>query len=166
ELEWSVRGDLPELVQGDPIRLRQVLINLLGNAVKFTEAGEVLLGIECLKCNEEEAEIRFEVRDTGVGIPEEHHSRIFDAFQQSDSSVTRQFGGTGLGLSISARLVRMMGGEIQVESTAGKGSRFFFTVKLKMAESAVGADEVEGKLARVKVLFWKEVKAARNWRSG
>src|SRR5208283_4444028 len=84
ELEWSVRGDLPATVQGDPIRLRQVLISRLGNAVKFTEAGEVLLGIECLQCNEEEAEIRFEVRDSGIGIPEEHHSRIFAAFQQSD----------------------------------------------------------------------------------
>src|SRR5208283_2007997 len=161
ELEWSVRGDLPELVQGDPIRLRQVLINLLGNAVKFTEAGEVLLGIECLKCNEEEAAIRFEVRDTGVGIPEEHHSRIFDAFQQSDSSVTRQFGGTGLGLSISARIVRMMGGEIQVESTAGKGSRFFFTVKLRTAKGAERADEEEGKLPRVKVLVVEESKSSQ-----
>ncbi len=161
ELEWSVRGDLPELVQGDPIRLRQVLINLLGNAVKFTEAGEVLLGIECLKCNEEEAEIRFEVRDTGVGIPEEHHSRIFDAFQQSDSSVTRQFGGTGLGLSISARIVRMMRGEIQVESTAGKGSRFFFTVKLRTAKGAERADGEEAKLPRVKVLVVEESKSSQ-----
>jgi len=161
ELEWSVRGDLPESVQGDPIRLRQVLINLLGNAVKFTEAGEVLLGIECLKCNEEEAEIRFEVRDTGVGIPEEHHSRIFDAFQQSDSSVTRQFGGTGLGLSISARIVRMMGGEIQVESTAGKGSLFFFTVKLRTAKGAEKADEEEGKLPRVKALVVEESKSSQ-----
>ena len=136
ELEWSVRGDVPETVQGDPTRLRQVLINLLGNAVKFTDAGEVSLGIECLKRSEEEAEIRFEVRDTGVGIPAEYYSKIFDAFQQCDTSVTRQHGGTGLGLSISARIVRMMGGEIQVESRAGEGSCFFFTIKLKTAESA------------------------------
>jgi len=166
ELEWSVRGDLPEWLQGDPTRLRQVLINLLGNAVKFTDAGEVSLGIECLKRSEEEAEIRFEVRDTGMGIPAEHHSKIFDAFQQSDTSVTRQFGGTGLGLSISARIVRMMGGEIQVESTAGKGSRFFFTVKLKTAKNAERADEEEGKLPRVKALLWKRRKAIRNWWSG
>jgi PAS domain S-box-containing protein len=161
ELEWSVRGDLPERVRGDPIRLRQILINLLGNAVKFTEAGEVSLGLECLKRSEEEAEIRFEVRDTGVGIPAEHHSKIFDAFQQCDTSVTRQFGGTGLGLSISARIVRMMGGEIQVESAAGKGSRFFFTVKLKMAESAERADEEEEKLPRVKVLVVEERKSSQ-----
>ncbi|HKI13027.1 MAG TPA: PAS domain S-box protein [Candidatus Acidoferrum sp.] len=158
ELEWSVRGDLPESVQGDSVRMRQVLINLLGNAVKFTDAGEVSLGIECLKRSEEEAEIRFEVRDTGVGIPAEHHSKIFDAFQQSDTSVTRQFGGTGLGLSISARIVRMMGGEIQVESTAGKGSRFFFTVKLKITENAERTDEEEGKLPRMKVLVVEERK--------
>ena len=158
ELEWSVRGDLPEWVQGDPVRLRQILINLLGNAVKFTEAGEVFLGIECLKCSGEEAEIRFEVRDTGVGIPAEHRSMIFDAFQQSDTSVTRQFGGTGLGLSISARIVRMMGGEIQLQSTAGEGSRFFFTVKLKTAKSAERAEEEEGKLPQVKALVVDERK--------
>ncbi len=158
ELQWSVRGDLPECVQGDPVRMRQVLINLLGNAVKFTDAGEVWLGIECLQRSEEEAEIRFEVRDTGVGIPAEYHSKIFDAFQQSDTSVTRQFGGTGLGLSISARIVRMMGGEIQVESTVGEGSRFFFTVKLKTAKSAERAEEEESKLPRVKALVVEERK--------
>jgi len=158
ELEWSVRGDLPECVQGDPVRLRQILINLLGNAVKFTDAGEVLLSIECLKRSGEEAEIRFEVRDTGVGIPAENHSKVFDAFQQSDTSVTRQFGGTGLGLSISARIARMMGGEIQLESTAGEGSRFFFTVKLKTAKSAERAEEEEGKLPRVKALVVEERK--------
>ncbi|MGB8494650.1 MAG: PAS domain S-box protein [Candidatus Acidiferrum sp.] len=162
ELEWSVHGELPEWLQGDPTRLRQVLINLLGNAVKFTDAGEVSLGIECLKCCEEEAEIRFEVRDTGVGIPAEHYSKIFDAFQQCDTSVTRQYGGTGLGLSISARIVRMMGGEIQVESTAGKGSRFFFTIKLKTAKSAEKANEGEGKLPRVKALVVEERKSSQD----
>ena len=161
ELEWSVRGDLPEWVQGDPVRLRQVLINLLGNAVKFTDAGEVTLGIECLKCSEEEAEIRFEVRDTGVGIPAEHQSKIFDSFQQSDTSVTRQFGGTGLGLSISARIVRMMGGEIQVESKMGEGSRFFFTVKLKTSKNAERADEEENRLPRVKALVVEERKTSQ-----
>jgi PAS domain S-box-containing protein len=162
ELEWSVHGELPEWLRGDPTRLRQVLINLLGNAVKFTDAGEVSLGIECLKRCEEEAEIRFEVRDTGVGIPADLHSKIFDAFQQCDTSVTRQYGGTGLGLSISARIVRMMGGEIQVESPAGKGSRFFFTIKLKTAKSAEKANEEEGKLPRVKALVVKERKSSQD----
>ena len=161
ELEWSVRGDVPETVQGDPTRLRQVLINLLGNAVKFTNAGEVSLGIECLKRSEEDAEIRFEVRDTGVGIPAEYYSKIFDAFQQCDTSVTRQHGGTGLGLSISARIVRMMGGEIQVESRAGEGSSFSFTIKLKTAKGAEKADEEEDKLPRVKALVVEEKKSSQ-----
>jgi len=158
ELGWRVSGDLPELVQGDPTRLRQILINLLGNAVKFTEEGEVSLGIECLNCREETAEIRFEVRDTGVGIPPESQSKIFEAFQQSDASVTRQFGGTGLGLSISAKLVRMMGGEIEVESTEGKGSRFFFTIKLKTAAEGERGNSEQGKLPRVKILVVEERK--------
>ena len=158
ELGWRVSGDLPEVVQGDPTRLRQILINLLGNAVKFTEEGEVSLGIECLNCREETAEIRFEVRDTGVGIPVESQSKIFEAFQQSDASVTRQFGGTGLGLSISARLVRLMGGEIEVESTEGKGSRFFFTIKLKTAAEGRRGKSEQGKLPRVKILVVEEKK--------
>ncbi|MFI5097886.1 MAG: PAS domain S-box protein [Candidatus Acidiferrales bacterium] len=158
ELGWRVSGDLPEVVQGDPTRLRQILINLLGNAVKFTEEGEVSLGIECLNCREETAEIRFEVRDTGVGIPVESQNKIFEAFQQSDASVTRQFGGTGLGLSISARLVRLMGGEIEVESTEGKGSRFFFTIKLKTAAEGRRGKSEQGKLPRVKILVVEEKK--------
>src|SRR5208282_3179628 len=158
ELGWRVIGDLPEFVRGDPTRLRQILINLLGNAVKFTEEGEVWLEIECLNRREDTAEIRFEVRDSGVGIPLESQGKIFEAFQQSDTSVTRQFGGTGLGLSISARLVRMMGGEIEVESAEGKGSRFFFTIKLKTAAGGVRGNEEHGKLPRVKILVVEEKK--------
>ena len=158
ELAWWARGDLPELAQGDATRLRQILINLLGNAVKFTEEGEVSLGIECLSRTEEAAELRFEVRDTGVGIPAESQSKIFEVFQQSDASVTRQFGGTGLGLSISARLVRLMGGEIQVDSSVGKGSRFYFTIKLKTAAGAESGNGEAGKLPRVKILVVEERK--------
>ncbi len=158
ELGWLVKGELPEMVQGDPTRLRQILINLLGNAVKFTEEGDVLLVVECLKCEEETAVVRFEVRDSGVGIPLESQGKIFEAFQQSDTSVTRQFGGTGLGLSISARLVRMMGGEIEVESAEGKGSRFFFTIKLKTAAGGARGNEEHGKLPRVKILVVEEKK--------
>jgi two-component system sensor histidine kinase/response regulator len=133
-LEWYVRGELPEWVQGDPTRLRQVLINLLGNAVKFTEEGEVTLGIEYLQGDTENACVKFSVTDTGIGIPPEHRSKIFEAFQQSDNSVTRQFGGTGLGLSISARLIELMGGNLQLESEAGKGSTFFFELHWKRAK--------------------------------
>ncbi len=158
ELGWVVKGELPEMMLGDPTRLRQILINLLGNAVKFTEEGEVVLAVECLKREEGTAEIRFEVRDTGVGIPAESQSKIFEAFQQSDASVTRQFGGTGLGLSISARLVRLMGGEIEVESLEGQGSHFFFTIKLNTAaEEGRGTGE-QGKLPRVKILVVEERK--------
>ncbi len=158
ELGWLVNGELPEMVQGDPTRLRQILINLLGNAVKFTEEGEVSLGVECLNRGEEKVEIRFEVRDTGMGIPAESHSVIFEAFQQSDASVTRQFGGTGLGLSISAKLVRMMGGEIELESTEGKGSRFYFTIKLKTVTDGERGNGEQSKLPRVKILVVEERK--------
>jgi PAS domain S-box-containing protein len=105
DLQWVVRGDLPEWLQGDPTRLRQVLINLLGNAVKFTERGEVGLTITALPQADRSVQVRFEVRDTGIGIAPEYHQKIFESFQQSDASVTREFGGTGLGLSISSLLV-------------------------------------------------------------
>lgn len=133
-LEWYVRGDLPQWVEGDPTRLRQVLINLLGNAVKFTETGDVTLGIECLGVAEDTAEIRFSVRDTGIGIPEENRQKIFEAFQQADTSVTRQYGGTGLGLSISAKLIAIMGGTLSVTSEVGKGSEFAFVVRWKTTQ--------------------------------
>jgi two-component system, sensor histidine kinase and response regulator len=119
-------------LEGDPTRLRQILINLLGNAVKFTQQGGVTLGIECLNpSNLEETTLRFQVRDTGMGIADENQDKIFAAFQQSDNTVTRQFGGTGLGLSISEKLVRIMGGEIILSSELGKGSCFSFTLRFK-----------------------------------
>ncbi len=133
-LEWYVRGDLPEWVLGDPTRLRQVLINLLGNATKFTEEGEVTLGIEALQTGAEYADIKFSVTDTGIGIPEGSLEKIFEAFQQSDNSVTRQYGGTGLGLSISERLIARMGGKLQVVSEVGKGSTFFFVLRCRRAK--------------------------------
>jgi PAS domain S-box-containing protein len=132
-LEWYVRGELPERVVGDATRLRQVLINLLGNAVKFTEQGEVTLGIECPPADEKDVEVKISVTDTGIGIPEENREKIFEAFQQSDTSVTRQYGGTGLGLSISARLISLMGGALQLVSEVGRGSTFFFVVRFQRA---------------------------------
>ena len=130
-LDWWIRGDLPEHVVGDSTRLRQVLINLLGNAVKFTEKGQVVLGLNCLAGSQEEATVQFLVTDTGVGIATENRDKIFEAFQQSDTSVTRKFGGTGLGLSISSQLVKSMGGAICVESEVAKGSCFYFTLNFK-----------------------------------
>ena len=130
ELTCHVPAAIPDGVVGDPIRLRQVVVNLVGNAIKFTEKGEVAVEVAIDTLGGSEVELRFAVRDTGVGVPREQQSRIFGAFTQADGSTTRKFGGTGLGLAITAKLVRLMGGIIWLESEAGKGSTFFFTVRM------------------------------------
>ena len=122
---------LPAVIVGDMIRIRQVLLNLLGNAVKFTHVGEVVLRID--RCAETNG-IRIDVRDTGIGIDVEHAAFLFQPFQQADATTTRKFGGTGLGLTISKQLVQMMGGDLQVESKIDEGSRFWFTLKNTLAE--------------------------------
>jgi PAS domain S-box-containing protein len=139
ELEWTLRGELPEWIVGDSTRLRQVLINLLGNAVKFTDEGEVKLAVECVRCKEKSASVRFTVTDTGIGISAENQKIIFEPFRQSDASVTREFGGTGLGLSISDRIVKQMGAELAVESFPGRGSSFSFTVEFPTGRPAESA---------------------------
>ncbi|WP_130470498.1 nitrate- and nitrite sensing domain-containing protein [Candidatus Magnetaquicoccus inordinatus] len=134
-LSCSLPDDWPVTVYGDGNRLKQVLINLLGNAIKFTpEEGSVELRGELIATHDEELELLFDVRDTGVGIPEEKRQRIFDRFTQADESITRRFGGTGLGLAISRDLVNMMGGRIAVEPNpaAPVGSRFYFTIRVKL----------------------------------
>jgi len=133
ELSWALRGQVPERAHGDATRLRQILINLVGNAIKFTKKGTVSVTAERLASTHAASLIRFEVSDTGIGIPPEKHKHIFEAFSQADTSTTREYGGTGLGLSISARLVKLMGGEMGLESEPGKGSRFFFTLPLQPA---------------------------------
>jgi two-component system, sensor histidine kinase and response regulator len=130
ELIAAVLPDVPDLVIGDPVRIRQVILNLVGNAIKFTGAGEVELRIETLSQSEDAVTLRCCVRDTGIGIPPDKHRQIFEAFAQADSSTTRQYGGTGLGLTISARLVELMGGTISVDSDVGRGSTFSFTMRL------------------------------------
>jgi PAS domain S-box-containing protein len=135
ELGCHIQVDLPDRVFGDPIRLRQVIINLVGNAIKFTDEGEVMLYVERQSERESTLDLHFFVSDTGIGIPEEKQQTIFEAFKQADSSTTRKYGGTGLGLSISAELVKLMGGTMWVESTVGQGSKFHFTVVLEMKES-------------------------------
>ncbi|MBI3209274.1 MAG: response regulator [Candidatus Solibacter usitatus] len=133
ELVWHVDEGVPSVLDGDNVRLRQVLLNLMGNAIKFTAAGTV--SVECVVRREtgSEVELEFTVADTGVGIPREKHALIFEAFRQADGSTSRNFGGTGLGLAISKRLVEMMGGAIRVESEDGKGSKFYFTAVIQRA---------------------------------
>jgi signal transduction histidine kinase/CheY-like chemotaxis protein len=133
-MRFEVARDLPARVVGDQDRLRQVLLNLLNNAVKFTPKGEVVLQVECARRTDDSCDLRFSVTDTGIGISREKQDRLFQRFSQIDGSIRREFGGTGLGLAISKRLVELMGGRIGVESAAGQGSTFWFTVSLPVAE--------------------------------
>ena len=139
KVHCSIGPDVPEFVVGDPIRLGQILLNLAGNAIKFTEHGEVSVEVSVLAAGKEEVAIEFAVRDTGIGIPLNKQQSIFEAFSQADGSMTRRFGGTGLGLTISARLVAMMGGAIWIESLEGKGSCFRFTAHMLAGDPGVSA---------------------------
>ncbi|NVN91766.1 MAG: response regulator [Desulfuromonadales bacterium] len=143
----EIEDCIPEAVKGDAVRLRQILINLLGNAVKFTDAGEVSLGVALVEKSPDYTEIRFAVRDTGPGISPDAQPFIFDAFSQADYSMARRHEGTGLGLAISKDLVEAMGGRIGVRSEPGKGSLFWFTVRLQHAESTpvpIPSDDTQG----------------------
>ncbi len=139
DLVWNVGKDIPKVVRGDPTRLRQVFINLAGNALKFTNAGQVAIYGRHAGTTEDGLMLEFTVSDTGIGIAEEKRKKIFEAFAQADMSTTRRYGGTGLGLSICERLVNLMGGRIWVESEEGRGSEFHFTMK-------VYCDAAKGKL--------------------
>jgi len=140
ELACSVPADLTTQVRGDPLRFGQVLTNLLGNAIKFTERGSVVIRVACAAESQTQVTLRVEVSDTGVGINPEAQSRIFEEFAQADGSTTRKHGGSGLGLAISKQLVEMMGGEIHVESAPGAGSTFWFTAIFdKQEEPATAA---------------------------
>ncbi|MGZ8474572.1 MAG: ATP-binding protein, partial [Candidatus Deferrimicrobiaceae bacterium] len=133
ELASQVDTELPSAFRGDPGRLRQILVNLVGNAVKFTERGEVVVRASLDSRDDDSVTVRFSVRDTGIGIPRGALEKIFNSFTQADGSTTRKFGGTGLGLTISRQLVEMMGGTIRVESEPGRGSDFIFTARLRKA---------------------------------
>jgi PAS domain S-box-containing protein len=135
ELTMNIDPGVPEMVRGDPGRLRQVLLNLGGNAVKFTQSGEISLEIQLLQTDASGTLVRCEVRDTGMGIPKDRLRSLFQPFTQVDASTTRRFGGTGLGLSIVRKLVELMGGETGVDSEEGKGSRFWFTARFAPASS-------------------------------
>jgi PAS domain S-box-containing protein len=136
ELACFVPPELPEFVIGDPVRLRQVVLNLAGNAIKFTDQGEVVLRVEAEPGAADSLDLHFTVTDTGIGIPKDKQKLIFEPFTQADTSTTRRYGGTGLGLSISMRLIEMMGGRIWLESEAGKGSTFHFTARFGVVKHA------------------------------
>lgn len=143
ELACDIRPEVPETVIGDPGRLRQIIINLAGNAIKFTEAGEVVVRVQLDFMHRDEACLRFLVLDTGIGIPADKQQSIFEAFVQADGSTTRRYGGTGLGLSISSRLVEMMGGSLRLQSQVGRGSAFHFTVRLGVPKAAMPPEPAE-----------------------
>jgi len=141
EMITDIADDVPDRLISDPLRIRQVLVNLLSNALKFTRKGEICISVEVNGRVAESIELLFCVRDTGIGVPLELKDKLFDVFTQADGSTTRKYGGTGLGLAICKRIVRMLGGEIWVESQPGEGSSFWFTALFKIA-----ADGSEGKL--------------------
>jgi len=153
ELTCDIRPEAPEEVVADPTRLRQILINLVGNVIKFTERGEVGVEVGVESPGEEQLQLHFAVRDTGIGIAPEKQRLIFEAFAQADGSTTRTFGGTGLGLTISSRLVEMMGGQIGMESQLGEGSCFHFRVPVRVAKPAASPQAMErAELAGLRVL--------------
>ena len=134
ELLCEVSPEVPAVVSGDPTRLRQVLVNLVGNAIKFTEQGEIVITVAIEDHLDQTVRLHFTVSDTGIGIPEEKQKLIFEAFSQADSSTTRKYGGTGLGLTICCRLIEIMGGRIWVKSCLGQGSRFHFTIPFGVSQ--------------------------------
>ena len=136
ELVLQISQNIPDCLTGDFERLRQVIVNLVGNAIKFTDEGEILLSLSLESQVDNQAVLRFTVADTGVGIPQDKIARVFDAFEQADNSLTRRHTGTGLGLAISLRLVELLGGRIWVESELGKGSRFQFTARFQLQQAS------------------------------
>ncbi len=155
ELACHIHRDVPDSLIGDPARLGQVIINLVGNATKFTERGEVVLEVSCDSSGPGDVVLLFEVRDTGIGIPPDQIDRVFNAFTQADTSTTRKYGGTGLGLTISSRIVQLMGGHIWAKSQVGTGSTFCFTARFeRAADKPLSSTKVDsGALSGVRVLI-------------
>jgi two-component system sensor histidine kinase/response regulator len=135
ELLCDIASDVPDWASGDPVRLRQIVLNLVGNAIKFTHQGEIALRVKSNVAGEDIRTLQITVADTGIGIAVEKQKFIFDPFTQADTSTTRNYGGTGLGLTISARLISMMGGKIWLDSELGRGSQFHFTVRLGVVQA-------------------------------
>ena len=162
ELTYFQKDGVPTMLKGDEIRLRQILINLLGNAVKFTETGEVMLSVSSSPADDGKVELHFEVKDTGIGITKENLGKLFQFFTQVDSSTTRHYGGTGLGLAISRRLVEMMGGNIWAESERGVGSTFHFTISCAASGQGSALTSSDPNLAGKRVLIVEGNQSVRN----
>jgi len=152
ELAIGVEPDVPQLLVGDSLRVQQILVNLVGNAIKFTEHGEVSLLVSLLRRDEERATLRMSVSDTGIGMDAAQRARLFSPFTQGDSSTTRRFGGTGLGLTISKHLAELMGGTISIDSEEGRGSRFDITLPLRVAQDQNDADRPGSALGHLRLL--------------
>jgi len=161
ELVFRVGPGVPQTLVGDPLRLGQVLINLTGNAVKFTERGEIVVAVELRKTRQDGVLLAFSVSDTGIGMNQEQLGRLFQSFTQADSSTTRKYGGTGLGLSISRQLVELMKGEIGVSSTPGVGSRFTFTVPLGVGDEQAASTQRKVQLEDMRALVVDDSASAR-----
>jgi signal transduction histidine kinase/DNA-binding response OmpR family regulator/HPt (histidine-containing phosphotransfer) domain-containing protein len=161
ELVFDQADDLPSSFVGDPLRLSQVLNNLVGNALKFTEHGEIQVRVRGEKLGEQPMRLHFEVRDTGIGMTSEQQARLFSAFTQADSSITRQYGGSGLGLTICKRLVVLMGGVIHVESELGRGSTFRFSVIVTRAETEMPKRRIPADFSGMKALVVDDCEASR-----
>ena len=160
ELTYDVASDVPDVLEGDPGRLRQVILNVVGNAIKFTQQGEVVLQVDALTRADDDIHLRFTITDTGIGIPAEKHARIFEAFSQADGSSTRLYGGTGLGLTICTQLVARMGGVITVESEVGRGSVFRFDAHFRVV-AATAPSGPPPSLEGVRVLVVDDNHASR-----
>ncbi|MFH0754289.1 MAG: ATP-binding protein, partial [Candidatus Omnitrophota bacterium] len=143
-LNWNVADNLPAFVMGDPVRIRQIIINLVNNAIKFTHQGGVTVGVSLQARQDHDCDVLFAIKDTGIGIPKEKQSRIFEVFSQADDQTARRYGGTGLGLVISKKLAEMMGGRVWIESEEGKGSTFNVLVRLPISASISAAPVVSG----------------------
>ncbi|MCQ2103954.1 MAG: response regulator [Fibrobacter sp.] len=163
ELIVNVDPEIPEILMGDPLRLSQIFTNLINNATKFTEKGDITLTVSMESRTENSVKLNFSVKDTGIGMTPEQLGRLFNAFTQADGSTTRKYGGTGLGLVISKSLVELMGGQMQVESTAGVGSRFFFSITLPVATQAAEPKwKNEKKFANKNILLIDDCENLRN----
>ena len=162
DLSVAIDDEVPRVLRADPSRIRQILTNLVGNALKFTEHGSVAVRVTCVECGADRASLRFAVHDTGIGITSEAQARLFTAFMQADASTTRRFGGTGLGLSIVRHLAELMGGEVGVISTAGLGSEFWVRLPVAVASEGPVADEPDA-LRPLDVLIAEDDPEQRNF---